>query len=167
MRKFRIVYVSFIFMILLWNCKNQIDDEEYSFVEKYGNYKFENFYMTKVSVRGIDGKNNYVINYYQKLNDTNYIDYAILLDVETLKVDSILEYTNLQIPIDTCKIEKLLKEFLEYEVKYLYVNEFNNIYVNIDDFEKSDLIKINNSNSIDTSLFRRLRKIKGNWYKYF
>lgn len=153
-------------MMLVFNsCIGQ--SKEKMFIAKYELDNFSQFKGVDMAFRGSDKQGNFVIFGYAPhlINDTAKVGYyVIILDKEnyqTIKTE--LTRTEYYVNADTVKLQQLAQTFMKYKIPRLKVDEQENVFIYLKDFETLALARLENESGMKYP--QKWINVKSNWYK--
>lgn len=158
------IFIFYCILLCFLNSCHQKNSDK-TFIDKFGNDKFENFFNTLLYFRSLDNSGNFIY-FFNSLSDTCESPYIVTINKDSkkaTKVDLKLRKRFCrEVNWDTTFIKSLVEEFLKYEVSLLKVDVDSIVYVNIGRPEEANLIRL--PKSIPSERFKNLKNFQNNWY---
>jgi len=153
-------------MLLFNSCIGQ--SQEKTFITKYEFENFSQFKGVDMAFRGADKHNNFVIFGYAPnlVNDSTKVGYyVVILDRENYQaIETRFIRTEYYVNSDTIKLQQLAQIFMKYKIPRLNVDEHENVFVYLKDFETLALARFNDESEI-LKYPHKWINVKDNWYK--
>lgn len=155
-------------MLLCNSCIGQ--SKEKAFIAKYEIEDFSQFKGVDMALRGVDKQGNLCVFGYAPhlVNDSAKVGYYIvILDGESYQaIETKLVRTEYYADADIVKLQQLAQTFMQYKIPRLKVDEQENVFVYLKDFETLALVRFADENELQKrSIEVKWINIKYNWYK--
>jgi len=153
-------------MLLFNRCIGQ--SQEKTFIVKYEFEDFSQFKGVDIAFRGADKHNNFVVFGYAPylVNDSTKVGYyVVILDRENYQaIETKFIKTESYVNSDTIKLQQLVQIFMKYKIPRLIVDEQENVFIYLKDFETLALVRFKNESEM-LKYPRQWINVNGNWYK--
>ena len=162
MRK-NVYLLAVLLTVMVSSCSRNLKLE---FVKKYGDDSFSEFEGKSLYLRNVDGNNNFT--YFFGYMGKNCSPFIINVKKETGEIISIDNKLIREISPDCDSllnrniIEPLIDRIRHYDVNLLQVDNVGNVFVNIEEAYRPNLIRVADSAQLD--VVKGFKKLSGNWY---
>ena len=156
-----------LLLVVLANCSSGSDGCNLAFVKKNDKYNWDLFSNTAISTRGTDANDNPVYFVSPDLrNASKSGPYIVTLSKKTgevLKTSCHLmsDSTN----FNKSKMNALVLSFVKIEIQTLKVDESGNVFININNPERPNLVKFSDLKYKTGQYEKDWKNVKGLWYE--
>jgi lipopolysaccharide export LptBFGC system permease protein LptF len=157
----------FLFIVMATNHSCRLHPINENFVKLYNTENFEKFRLTTFFIRGHNSQGQSIVFAYdEKVPPVkNNGAYVIEYDIER----KIISSTNCRLMkdssiVDVNKLERLVDEFVKYQVNYLQVDSNNNVFVSVYSNEEPDLVRFSDL-KYKSVKYDKWRQLNFNWFE--
>lgn len=150
--------ILIILVIFFYSCNTEYKSD-IEFIKKNFDYDFKEFYQKKLSIR--EHTKNEIKIIYTRVKPNGDDEYSnIIFDIIN---DSI--YSREETFLISQWTKNLLIDFIKLKVDYLEVDKYQNVKINLDNFERYDIVKVNNATIFFTEMNKKnFKGVVGEWY---